>query len=565
MKDVLNRIPKYPNRKKITHEDGTIEYVTIEYADEPQEKGTPIDSALFKSIKGDLARIDTYRTPIYSQSSESSGTVKSGTYIGLWGNSHYEKYGMTVSASSEDGENVAYRAMNGVNGYWSPNAVPTVATPATYTIKLDKEIILREFSISGSGNLYCKTFALQGSNDGDNYFDIQSISNNTAELHTYSNNGDTYYKYYRLSITASNSSNLPAILEFNITKWIEKTPYNLLSLEGIPLMAYENNQRLLLDISDDCDNQKTTNILPPMKSTSQDGFFIQSSGDYVNTSVIDAFDYDTENTYWKSLETQVERYIQIAMPINVIPAGIGLKIANISNGKIQGSNNGDEWDDLATGISTSDSTTVEEKEIAITTTQKYRFIRFVFNAKGTGSSLIYYFTIPSSMIGNINYSYKTYVNINELGNKEVSIASIGEAGKYEFVYDSLANTYTAYLNSFSRANVENTFTNAEKIKLAGIEVGAEVNIIDGIKVNGTEVLPDSNRVINISAIPTSEKGAKGGVATLGSDGIVPSSQLPNIEVNIVTSIDQNSTDDEVPSAKCVYNIIGNVETQLSEI
>ena len=156
-------------------------------------------------------------------------------------------------------------------------------------------------------------------------------------------------------------------------------------------------------------------------------------------------------------------------------------------------------------------------------------------------------------------------NINELGNKEVSIASIGEAGKYEFVYDSLANTYTAYLNSFSRANVENTFTNAEKIKLAGIEVGAEANIIDGIKVNGTEVLPDSNRVISISAIPTSEKGAKGGVATLGSDGIVPSSQLPNIEVNIVTSIDQNSTDDEVPSAKCVYNIIGNVETQLSEI
>ena len=78
-------------------------------------------------------------------------------------------------------------------------------------------------------------------------------------------------------------------------------------------------------------------------------------------------------------------------------------------------------------------------------------------------------------------------------------------------------------------------------------------------------MPDSNRVINISAIPTSEKGVKGGVATLGSDGIVPSSQLPNMEINIVTSINENSTDDEVPSAKCVYDIIGNIETQLSEI
>lgn len=35
--------------------------------------------------------------------------------------------------------------------------------------------------------------------------------------------------------------------------------------------------------------------------------------------------------------------------------------------------------------------------------------------------------------------------------------------------------------------------------------------------------------------------------------------------NKVTTISAESTDDEYPSAKCVYDMIGNVETLLSEI
>lgn len=42
MKD---RVPKYPGRMKLTHSDGTVEYVTIERADEPVEEGTPLNKA----------------------------------------------------------------------------------------------------------------------------------------------------------------------------------------------------------------------------------------------------------------------------------------------------------------------------------------------------------------------------------------------------------------------------------------------------------------------------------------------------------------------------------------
>ena len=565
MKDVKNRVPRYPNRKKITYEDGTSIYATMEYADDPMEVGTPIDEALFKSIQGDIYRIDKYTRPTYVSGEKTDTTVQSGEYIGLWGNSHYAKFGITVSASNEDGENYAYRAMNGVEGYWSGNSVTTIATPVLFTVQLNEPIVLKAFKIiGGSENLYCKTFTLQGSVDGDNYYDIMSVSNNTSAEKEYNTNNETYYKYYRLSITESSSSEAyPAILEFNITKWIEMLKYNQITLNGIPLTEYANNQRLLLDIKDTCDELFTNNIFPPMMTTSENGYLIQSSGDYINTSIIDAFDYDDTYTYWRSLETQTERYIMITMPINVVPSRFKIKMANVSNGKIQGSTDGDNWDDLLLNISATDLTTLEND---VETTKKYRYFRFIFNANVENtSSLIYSFEVTRGYISGFNYSLKTYININSLGDREVDINSIVEEGNYEFVYSANNMKYQAYLNSFSRASVANTFTAAEKAKLAGIEVGAEVNIVDGIKVNGQEVLPDPNRVINLSAIPLEEKGTKNGVATLDNNGKIPNSQLPEIKVNIVTELNASSTDDEVPSAKCVYDLVGDVETLLSQI
>lgn len=55
MFEVVDRVPTYPGRVKITKEsDGTFEYVTWERADEPTVEGTPINKALFDSIKADI-------------------------------------------------------------------------------------------------------------------------------------------------------------------------------------------------------------------------------------------------------------------------------------------------------------------------------------------------------------------------------------------------------------------------------------------------------------------------------------------------------------------------------
>lgn len=54
MIEVVDRVPTYPNRIRITREDGSTELVTWERADEPTVEGTPINKALFDSIKADI-------------------------------------------------------------------------------------------------------------------------------------------------------------------------------------------------------------------------------------------------------------------------------------------------------------------------------------------------------------------------------------------------------------------------------------------------------------------------------------------------------------------------------
>lgn len=56
MKD---RTPRLPNRIKLTHENGTVEYVTWERADDPVEPGTPLNKAsLLTDETGSMVGLD---------------------------------------------------------------------------------------------------------------------------------------------------------------------------------------------------------------------------------------------------------------------------------------------------------------------------------------------------------------------------------------------------------------------------------------------------------------------------------------------------------------------------
>lgn len=91
----------------------------------------------------------------------------------------------------------------------------------------------------------------------------------------------------------------------------------------------------------------------------------------------------------------------------------------------------------------------------------------------------------------------------------------------------------------------NDFTTAEKTKLAGIEDGAQVNVIESVKVNGTALTPASKAVnIDISGKVDKVKNATAGnVALLASDGTLTNSTV--VGANILFKV-SDATAGNVP-------------------
>lgn len=117
------------------------------------------------------------------------------------------------------------------------------------------------------------------------------------------------------------------------------------------------------------------------------------------------------------------------------------------------------------------------------------------------------------------------------------------------LWTNIKNTFVA--KESGKGLSTNDYTTAEKQKLAGIASNAEANVITAVKVNGTALTPSSkavnidlsgyaakthshtksdiglSNVTNDAQVKRSEMGTASGVATLGTDGKVPSSQLPS--------------------------------------
>lgn len=66
MIEVKDRIPTYPGRVKLTRANGTSEYCTLERADVPTQEGTPLNKALFDSIKADIDAAGTKLNPTFN-------------------------------------------------------------------------------------------------------------------------------------------------------------------------------------------------------------------------------------------------------------------------------------------------------------------------------------------------------------------------------------------------------------------------------------------------------------------------------------------------------------------
>lgn len=136
MIQVVDRVPTYPNRVKITKSNGTSEYVTWERADEPTVEGTPINKALFDSIAADqgLASAKT----VYVAAS-GSNTLGDGTSTSPYATiakalstlpKNLNGYDVTISVATG-----TYNEDVSVSGFFGGNIILSGVSGASITIK----------------------------------------------------------------------------------------------------------------------------------------------------------------------------------------------------------------------------------------------------------------------------------------------------------------------------------------------------------------------------------------------------------------------------------------------
>lgn len=96
-------------------------------------------------------------------------------------------------------------------------------------------------------------------------------------------------------------------------------------------------------------------------------------------------------------------------------------------------------------------------------------------------------------------------------------------------YSQLANDKNV-VEDANYVHSDNNFTTTLKNKLDAIEAGAQVNEVTSVNNKTGDV---SISLSDLGGIASTEKGAANGVATLGSDGKVPSAQLPSYVDDVV--------------------------------
>lgn len=79
MVDVKDRVPGdgKANRKKLTFDDGTVQYAKVEFADDAVEPGTPVNRELLMDLQGFAAKTTAFNADgSITETDPNSGAVK---------------------------------------------------------------------------------------------------------------------------------------------------------------------------------------------------------------------------------------------------------------------------------------------------------------------------------------------------------------------------------------------------------------------------------------------------------------------------------------------------------
>lgn len=141
-------------------------------------------------------------------------------------------------------------------------------------------------------------------------------------------------------------------------------------------------------------------------------------------------------------------------------------------------------------------------------------------------------------------------------------------GEYSGGTDLNANTFNTM-----QANIENAISNAGQssytLPTASSTTKGGIKVGTGLKMSGEVLSVDGTPSTSVAWNDIQDKpNIPSKTSDLTNDsGFITSTSLTELEnsSNKVTTISSSSTNTQYPSAKCVYDIIGNIESLLGDI
>ena len=222
-KNIVDRVPTYPGRIKLTPVSGAPNLFTMERADEPRTPGTPIDKATLDGISKNRL------TGHYYDLSATKTTINTagGAYNPLptsWNNTSSvgaNSGAYSIEASGSSGSYHPHRAFDGnTSTYWSSNTTKSpwlqLNIPEGITVSRMKIAIRQPDSWS-------TTILLQGKTDNGDWVTLNSFSlPNSANLIEYTLNNPSTYRAYRLNFSIYEAAVIE-VYEWQISYWSSAT------------------------------------------------------------------------------------------------------------------------------------------------------------------------------------------------------------------------------------------------------------------------------------------------------------------------------------------------------
>lgn len=275
-KNIVDRVPKYAGRIKLTPVEGKPDHFIMERADEPTKEGTPLDKATLDSII--QSRLTgRYYAPTVTKTVKSSQTLKTNPI---------PTSGWVMNATGMAGSSGAYTVeANSLYGNYTPEKALDGNINTDYRSDANGEIILKitfpsvvrikkyKLAMRPDNFTYDVTTHLEGSNNGAEWTTLYKTTTKTDNLTEFTLTTTGEFTQYRLRFVASETG--INVHQFEVSEYevSEYTNHYLLG-DGVPT-TWHTGQRILivtpvnvesLAVTGNTLNGKTiTTILQPLK------------------------------------------------------------------------------------------------------------------------------------------------------------------------------------------------------------------------------------------------------------------------------------------------------------